>query len=85
MAQSARIPIEITGRDEFWARAFHVEWEDQFPERKLRRGASGSFLAEPDWVPDLERVAAQCYCTIMLAPANPRRRRWFKSLLSGQR
>lgn len=73
--------VEIRARDEFWGRAFHVEWEHQFPERKLVRAGQDSFLVDADWTGDLERVAAQTFCRLLRAPANPRRRRWLSSIL----
>ena len=75
------VTIEIRGKDDFWARAFHVEWEDQFPQRKLVRNESGRFLADADWMSDLERVGQQCFCRIYLAPDNPERRRLFGMLV----
>lgn len=77
---SKRLRIEIKGRDEFWQRAFQVEWEHQHPDRKLTR-INDAFVAEPEWLDDLNRVAAQCFCTIEIAPDNPHRRRWIKSLV----
>jgi hypothetical protein len=81
MSLGSPVAIEIIGKDEFWARAFHVEWQDQFPSRVLSPGPAGVFWAQADWMPDLQSVAAQCYCTILLAPEYPQRREWFKSLL----
>lgn len=78
---SKRVRIEIKGRDEFWQRAFHVEWEDQYPDRKLTRIDDALLVAEPEWLDDLNRVAAQCFCSVELAPENPRRRRWIRSLI----
>ena len=75
------VRIEIREKDEFWGRAFHVEWEDQFPERRLEAGPSSQFLVDDEWFGDLERVAAQCYCKVVRAPDDPRRRRWIKSLV----
>ncbi len=79
-----QIRIEIIGRDEFWGRAFHIEWEDQFPERSLVGEESGYFLAEPEWMDDLERVAAQTFCRVRRAPDNPKRRQWMRSLVTWQ-
>ena len=76
-----RIRIEIIGKDEFWARAFHVEWEYQFPDRKLASDGAGRFLALGDWLNDLERVGSQTFCTVVQAPENPRRREWIGSLM----
>ncbi|MEW6126308.1 MAG: hypothetical protein AB1757_04525 [Acidobacteriota bacterium] len=76
-----QIKIAIQGRDDFWARAFHVEWEDQFPERKLLKASDGHFIAQEDWLADLEQVAGQTFCKIIRAPENPRRRAWINSLI----
>lgn len=73
--------IEIKGKDEFWRRAFHVEWEHQFPDRVLTLSDAGQFIAESEWIRDLERVAAQTFCRIVRAPENPHRRRWMNSLI----
>ncbi|HEY3139281.1 MAG TPA: hypothetical protein VGL29_24890 [Blastocatellia bacterium] len=75
------VRIEIKGKDEFWGRAFHVEWEDQFPDRKLISDSSGNFVAVSEWLEDLERVAAQTFCRIVPSPENPRRREWISSLI----
>jgi len=75
------VAIEIRGKDDFWARAFHVEWEDQFPDRKLVPQQSGCFLAAVDWMQDLERVGRQCFCQIVRAPDNIERRRLFGLLV----
>lgn len=76
-----RIKIEIMGKDEFWERAFHVEWEDQFPDRKLASDGAGRFHAKNEWLADLERVGGQTFCAIVRAPENPRRREWMNSLI----
>ena len=77
-----RIRIEIMGKDDFWERAFHVEWEYQFPDRKLDPDKSGCLLAPQEWLPDLERVGGETFCTIIRAPDNPRRREWLSSLIA---
>ena len=79
MRQQTR--VEISGKDDFWERAFHVEWEYQFPIRKLVSDGAGCFLARSEWLDDLERVGEQTFCTILLAPENPRRREWMGSLM----
>ena len=79
-----RITIEIKSKDEFWGRAFHVEWQDQFPDRNLIDDGEGRFLAEPEWLDDLERVAPAVLCRVVRAPDNPERRRWFTSVLKGR-
>ena len=75
------IKIEITGKDAFWGRAFHVEWEYQYPARKLDSDGAGRFVAQSEWLGDLERVGGQTFCTIVRAPENPRRREWMSSLI----
>ena len=76
-----QIRIEIKGKDEFWGRAFHVEWQDQFPDRALILSDSGQFITQIEWFDDLERVASQTFCTIVRAPENPQRRQWMNSLI----
>jgi hypothetical protein len=77
-----QVRIEIKGRDEFWGRAFHVEWRHQFPARELVRAGKDSLLAEADWLSDIERVAAETFCTVARAPENPRRREWLSSIVA---
>jgi hypothetical protein len=79
VAQQLR--IEIKGKDEFWGRAFRVEWEHQFPDRKLTPDVSGRYLARREWLEDLEGVARQTFCQVLCAPENPRRREWISSLI----
>ncbi|HZM88904.1 MAG TPA: hypothetical protein VFF31_20430 [Blastocatellia bacterium] len=76
-----RIRIEIMGKDDFWERAFHVEWEYQFPDRKLASDGAGRFFAPGNWLGDLEGVGRETFCTIVRAPENPRRREWMSSLM----
>jgi len=76
-----QIRVEIKGKDEFWERAFHVEWEHQFPGRALTPSGAGQFMASGEWFEDMERVAAQTFCRIVRAPENPQRRRWLNSLI----
>ena len=76
-----QIRIEIMGKDDFWERAFHVEWEHQFPDRKLGSDGSGRFLTPGEWLDDLEGVGKQTFCHIVRAPENPRRREWMSSLI----
>lgn len=76
-----KVRIEIKGKDEFWARAFHVEWGHQYPDRTLAPSSESYFLAEAAWLIDLERVAAATFCTITRAPDSPQRRRWLTSII----
>ena len=79
MAQQIR--IEIKGKDEFWGRAFHVEWESQFPDRPLISEGAGYYIAaDPAWLADLERVGRETFCRVTRAPDNPKRRQWINSL-----
>jgi hypothetical protein len=83
-AVNSPVRIEIRGKDEFWGRAFHVEWEHQFPDRRLT--ADGEhFIAEREWFEDLDRVGSQTFCKIVVAPENPLRRRWMSSLIGRRR
>ena len=77
-----RIRIHIKGRDTFWGQAFHVEWQDQFADRKLIEDGAGYYLADDAWLGDLERVGRQTFCEILRAPDNPHRRNWLGSILS---
>lgn len=79
-----RIRVDIIGKDDFWGRAFHVEWEDQFPERKLTADTVGRFLVRSEWLDDLKRVADQVFCKVVRAPENPLRRKWMSSILAGR-
>jgi hypothetical protein len=76
------VRIEVQGKDEFWSRAFQVEWQHQFADRKLTVDGAGHYLAEEEWLGELERVAAQTFCRIIRAPDVPERRRWISSLMS---
>ena len=78
---SQEVRIEINGKDEFWGRAFHVEWESQFPDRVLVSAGAGQYAADAAWLADLERVGRETFCTVTRAPDNPRRRQWINSLL----
>ena len=74
--------IEIKGKDEFWGRAFHVEWASQFPERTLVSDGVDRYIVDLVWLPDLERVGRETFCLVTRAPDNPKRRQWFNSLLT---
>jgi len=79
---SRRIRVEIVGRNEFWRNAVFVEWDYQFPERKLEPEAEGFYLIEEDWLEDLQRVAAQCFSRALTAPEDPGRRRLFRKIFA---
>ncbi len=76
-----KIRVEIEGRAPFWRNAVMVEWDYQFPERRLEPEAPGFYRIEDRWLEDLERVAAQCFSRVLLAPVDPGRRRIFRMLL----
>lgn len=76
-----QIKIEIKAKDEFWGRAFQVEWEHEFPSRRLLEDGAGHLLADREWLSDLEQVAARTFCLVVRAPDSPQRREWLSSLL----
>jgi hypothetical protein len=78
-----RIRVEIIGRNEFWRNAVFVEWEYQFPARKLEPDGEVLYLISEEWLDDLQRVAAQCFSRILLAPRDPGRRQLFRRLIGG--
>ena len=73
-----QIRIGIIGRDDFWRNAVVVEWEHQYPERKLVAEASACYLIQLDWLDDLKRIAQECFSNIVVAPADPSRRLWLR-------
>ena len=73
-----RIRVEVRSRNDFWRRAVPVEWQHQFPDRKLVTDADGLYRIEPAWLEDLGRVAGRCFSTIDVAPQDPGRRRLFR-------
>ncbi len=73
--------IEIKSRDNFWRDALIVEWEHQYPERKLIKEERGSFVIENEWIDDFKRVAGDCFSTVVVAPLNPSRRSLFRQFL----
>lgn len=79
---TSRIRVEIKGRNEFWQNAVLVEWEYQFPQRRLEPELSGFYLIEESWLDDLQRVAAQCFSRALPAPSDPGRRQLFRRLLA---
>ena len=76
----AQIRVEISGRNSFWLNAIFVEWEYQFPERKLARQTGRHYWIEADWLGDLQRVAQQCFGRVLLAPDDPGRRQLFRRI-----
>lgn len=79
---AGRIRVEIRSRNQFWQNAVQVEWDHQFPNRKLESESAGFYLIEKDWLEDLQRVAAQCFSEVLLAPRDPGRRQLFRKLLA---
>lgn len=79
---ASRIRVEIKGRNEFWQNAVLVEWEYQFPQRRLEPEVPGFYLIEESWLEDLQRVAAQCFSRALSAPRDPGRRQLFRKLLA---
>ncbi|MEP7269859.1 MAG: hypothetical protein ABI882_00050 [Acidobacteriota bacterium] len=79
------IRIEINSRDAFWRNAFKVEWDFQYPQRKLSEETPGFFCIPESWLPDVERVGKQCFSNVKLAPSDPGRRNIFRLILSRQK
>ena len=75
------IRIEIVSRDGFWRNAFNVEWEDQHPQRVLTEESTGCCCVPESWLPELERIAKQCFSSIRRAPSDPGRREMFRFIL----
>ena len=76
-----QIRIGIIGRDAFWRNAVIVEWEHQYPDRKLVAETSACYFIELDWLDDLERIAKECFSKIVVAPADPSRRSWLRHFM----
>jgi hypothetical protein len=76
----AQIRVEISGRNEYWFKAIFVEWEYQYPERRLAHQTERFYLIEETWLNDLQRVAKQCFGRVVLAPLDLGRRRLFRRL-----
>lgn len=79
---ASRIRVEIKSRNEFWRNAVMVEWDYQFPQRKLEAETQNFYLIEENWLEDLHRVTAQCFSQVLLAPRDPGRRQLFRRLLA---
>jgi len=79
--RNSQIRIEIVGRDEFWSNAVLVEWKHQYPERELITQADHSCVIPADWLGELNRIAADCYAKIVVAPLDPSRRSWIRQFL----
>ena len=78
---SRRIRVEVKARNDFWRNAISVEWDYQFPERKLEEDENKFFLIEEEWYEDFRRVAEQCLSKTTVAPDDPSRRQLFRRLL----
>lgn len=74
------IRIEVKAKDSFWYQAFHVEWQDRFPDRHLQADGTG-FLIDSDWFDDLKQICEQVFCRVVVAPQNPHRRAWLTGIL----
>ncbi|MBL8167323.1 MAG: hypothetical protein JNJ50_04170 [Acidobacteria bacterium] len=77
-----QLTVEIKGRNSFWLNAVQVEWEHQFPDRRLTPGPAGTYLIEEDWLADLQRVAGQCFSRVLIAPEDTGRRQLFRRLFA---
>lgn len=80
-----RIRVELKSRNEFWRNAVMVEWDYQFPQRKLEADAQNFYLIEESWLEDFQRVAGQCFSQALLAPRDPGRRQLFRRLLAREK
>ncbi len=78
----AQIRVEIIGRNPYWLNAIFVEWEYQFPARKLARQPERYYWIEADWLDDMQRVAQQCFGRVLLAPDDPGRRQLFRRVFA---
>ena len=78
---SRKTRIRIIGRDAFWCNAVVVEWDHQYPERKLVADASSCYLIEFDWLDDLKLVAQECFSSIVVTPSDPSRRSWLRRFM----
>lgn len=76
----AQVRVELSGRNEYWFNAIFVEWDYQYPDRKLAQQTECFYLIEDTWLADLQRVAKQCFGRALLAPDDPGRRRLFRRL-----
>ncbi|MGE0887441.1 MAG: hypothetical protein AB7P14_28290 [Blastocatellales bacterium] len=81
-SMARRIRVEIKSRNEFWHNAVKVEWDYQYPQRGLAAELPGFYLIEESWFADLQRVAAQCFSEVLLAPRDPGRRQLFRRLFA---
>ena len=79
---ASRIRVEIKSRNQFWQNAVQVEWDHQFPNRKLELESAGFCLIEESWLEDLQRVTTQCFSEVLLAPRDPGRRQLFRKLFA---
>lgn len=84
LVMNGKLRIEINGKDEFWGKAVLVEWEDQYPERRLNAEPNSRYLLiEADWLNDLKRIAGCCFSEVLVGPANPGRRSWLSHFIPG--
>ena len=71
------------GRNDFWLNAVFVEWNHQFPKRRLEPDGAQFHMIDEDWLEDLRRVAALCFSRVLLAPHDPGRRHLFRKIFEG--
>jgi hypothetical protein len=74
------VRVELVSRDSFWRNAVMVEWRHQYPERELVDAGSDVCVVDESWLADFARVAGMCFSTVTVAPADPSRRRLFRTL-----
>ena len=84
LPMNGQIRIEIIGRDAFWRNAVLVEWDHQYPERKLVAESSARYLIETGWIVDLKRVADECFSKIVVGPEDLSRRFWLRQFIPTQ-
>ena len=72
LVMNDRLRVEINGHDEFWGKAVLVEWEHQYPERRLNAEPNGRYLLiEADWLNDLKRIAGDCFSEVLVGRRIP--------------
>ncbi len=85
MAQGmTKTRVEIIGKNDYWLNAIFVEWDYQYPERKLEHQQGRYYVIENEWLTDLQTVAQQCFGQALHAPHDPGRRQLFRRLFAAQ-
>lgn len=77
-----KIRIEIISKNSYWHNAVFVEWEYQFPDRKIEQDGDKYYIIPENWREDLEKVAGACFSKVLLAPDDPGRRNLFRRLFA---